>query len=92
MTMRLFDFFYYSCLKNLKKYFHFEIQRIILKTRDKRLSRDNVGMLVPQIPGIGNRTGTQSHGIVETGAKICGTIAVLKSRGTTNPEISDCLA
>ena len=27
--MRLFDFFYYSCLKNLKKYFYFEIKRII---------------------------------------------------------------
>mgnify|MGYP003329908163 CR=1 FL=1 len=43
---------------------------------------------VPQIPGIGTGTGTQSHGTVGTGTKICGTVPVLKSRGTTNPGIS----
>ena len=33
------------------------------------------------------RTGTetQSHGIVATGTKICGTVPLLKSCGTTNP-------
>ena len=38
---------------------------------------------VPQISG----TGTQSHGTVETGTKICGTVSVLKSRhlGTRIP-------
>ena len=43
---------------------------------------------VPQIPGIGTGTGTQSRGTVGTGTKICGTVPLLKSRGTTNPGIS----
>ena len=43
---------------------------------------------VPQIPMIGTGTGTQSHGTVGTGTKICGTVPLLKSRGTTNPGIS----
>ena len=37
---------------------------------------------------IGTGTGTQSHGTVGTGTKICGTVPLLKSRGTTNPGIS----
>ena len=41
---------------------------------------------VPQIPGIG--IGTQTRGTVGTGTKICGTVPLLKSRGTTNPGIS----
>ena len=36
---------------------------------------------------IGTGTGTQSHGTVGTGTKICGTVPLLKSRGTTNPGI-----
>ena len=43
---------------------------------------------VPQIPMIGTGTGTQSHGTVGTGTKICGTVPLLKSRGTPNPGIS----
>ena len=43
---------------------------------------------VPQIPGIGTGTGTQSRGTVGTGTNICGTVPLLKSRGTTNPGIS----
>lgn len=42
--------------------------------RDGWSSRDDVG--------------TQSHGTVRTGTKICGAISVFKSFGTTNPEIS----
>ena len=45
-------------------------------------------------PGIGGfpeiwiGTGTQSHGTVGTGTKICGTVPLLKSRRTTNSDIS----
>ena len=55
---------------------------------DGRLFRDNVGIPVPvpQIPGIW--TGTQSHETVGNGTKICGTIPLRKSHGTTNPDIS----
>ena len=59
-------------------------------SRDGWLSRENVGISVPvpQIPGVGTGTGTQSHGTVGTGTKICGTVPVLKSRGTKNLDIS----
>ena len=49
---------------------------------------DGIPVPVPQIPGIGTGTGTQSRGTVGTGTKICGTVPLLKSRGTTNPGIS----
>ena len=43
---------------------------------------------VPQIPGIGTGTGTETRGTVGTGTKICGTVPVVKSLGTMDPDIS----